>query len=420
MIEQTNKVNYNIPFYERSARKVIFSLFLMFIPFSQALTINVLFPLKISEIFLIILIILEVKTGDFLSWRLSKLTMNLLLLFLFSVFVSVVINIFYKYDYELTLSYSRITPTVDTILKFFYVIIAFAGLFVTRNILKDDETLIKYFFIGASLSALYAWYLFFSGVLKLPGLLLPGMGEDSQTYDAGFGETIRSGTFKEGNYMGFFMLVSAIIAIYYNKGKLSLFYFLSIITTFSTTAIFCSIVFAVVYFFYRYKKYKLKLIFIFLSIITVLILLIQFSPGFQTLFYNKIFGNEDTVENANDIYSKAERLNTTLVALDIAQNNPFFGVGPANYGLHYNHYNSMKQFAHDIKHIPNNIYVEILSECGAFSLIAFLFFLGSLFNYGGGKSPILRAGLIAAFIYFFAFPTFTMLFIWVFIGIILI
>jgi hypothetical protein len=74
----------------------------------------------------------------------------------------------------------------------------------------------------------------------------------------------------------------------------------------------------------------------------------------------------------------------------------------------------------DAKRIPNNIYVEILSECGSLALIAFLTFLFLVYKYGSQKSYLLGAGLIASFIYFFAFPTFTMLFIWVFLGIVLV
>ncbi len=404
-----------------SIREIIYGCFFIFIPFSQALTINIPFPLKISEIFLFIIILYETCTHNIINWNLNKRLTITVVLFITITFISVLINAFYHYTYDLTLSLTRVNSFVDSILKFFYIVLSFITLYATRYVLIKKPALINYFFWGAIISSGYAWYLFISGFLKLPVFLFPGMDANIQTYDIGFGSVIRCSTFKEGNYMGFYLVVSGITAILYHRTKLAFLFFITIITTFSTTAIFCSLLFFLIYLSIKYKQYKLKLFGLLIAVIIIIGLLMEFSPGFRTIFYNKVFGDKDSVENTNDIYSKTDRLNTALIALEITRDSPFFGVGPANFGLHYNHYNTLPGFDDfETKRIPNNIYVEVLSEYGGLAFIFFICFLYYVFKYGRSKSnDVLVGGLIASYIYFFAFPTFTMLFIWVFIGIVL-
>lgn len=406
----------SIPF-----REVIYGAFLFFIPFSQALSINVGFPLKLSELFLFAIIAFEITTNNISNWKLKKPVAITALLFIGCTLLSVIVNAFYKYPYDLMLNVVRISPLFDSVLKFFYIIISFLALFATRYALKTDKKYIEYFFWGGIAAASYGWYLFLSGMLKIPVLLLPGMDANPQTYNVGLGDVIRCATFKEGNYMGFFLLISGITAMLFDRKKLSLFFFISIITTFSTTSTSCLIIYLIIYSAIKYKRHKLKFISIVVAIAVVVGLLVQFSDDFRTIIYNKLFASEDEVENVNDIYSKADRLNTTLIAWEIGKDNPFFGVGPSNFGLHYNHYNQLPDFQDfELKRIPNNIYAEIFSEYGGIAFCIFMIFMWFVLKNSARKSPpIIIGGLIAACIYFFAFPTFTMLFIWVFLGIIL-
>ena len=189
-------------------------LFIFFLPFSQALTLNIVFPLKLSEIFLFLLLLHELLSGSIVKWRFNRPVL-IILIFFALVFVSVVFNFFYRYNYPLSVEYSRISPVVDSLLKFFYLFIAIVALIITRNAIITDPKLIRWFFIGALVASFYAWYLFISGILHLPTLILPGMDADPQKINLSIGDIIRCGTFKEGNYMGFFLLVSGIVALYY-------------------------------------------------------------------------------------------------------------------------------------------------------------------------------------------------------------
>ncbi|MBT2562759.1 O-antigen ligase family protein [Pedobacter sp. ISL-64] len=407
---------YTVPVIRKTSSVEDFLIkgFLIFLPFSQALTINIMFPLKLSEICLLCLISLKLASGKTEMWKVGKPSLTIIM-FCICILISLIINTLYTYNYPLTTSAVRISPTVDSVLKFIYVFLVVAGMFITTNILKRKPELIKFLFIGAIISASYSWYLFFSGILHLPVLKLPGMEEESQMIM----NVIRSGTFKEGNYMGFYLLLMGIISFFYERKKMAYFFWGTILTTFSTASIFCLFLFFVIYTYYVYKKHKLKLIASITVIAISVTLLTQFSDGFRSLIYNKIFASEDSVENTNDIYSRLDRLNTTITGLKMAASNPFFGVGLSSYGMHYSHFNNLPDFDLGGKRIPNNIYVEILSETGIFVFILFIYFLYLLYKRAKKVSNVLAAGILASCVYFFAFPTFTMLFIWVFFSVIL-
>ncbi|TKC00460.1 O-antigen ligase family protein [Pedobacter cryophilus] len=392
--------------------------FLFFLPFSQALTINISFPLKLSEIFLILIVLVELLNRKFNKNTLDKKILCLLILFIFFISISIVVNTFYTYNYPLAEDAVRISGLVDSLLKFFYVLMVIISLIITFNAFKETRNLINYFLFGAFIASLYSWYLFFSGFLSLPTFILPGIDNPQYINLKLGGDFIRSGTFTEGNFMGFYLFISAVLAKYFTKNKLSLFFFITIITTFSTASFLCSIIFWLIIFYNKYKKHKIKMIAGLFCIFTMFSVLTELSPTFKSLFYNKLFATEESLENPNDIYSRVDRLNTSYSALIIFYHNPVLGVGLANFGRHFRHYNPLPELDLGGKAIPNDIYVEILSECGIFAFFIFLLFLNQIFKKSK-ISLVLSSGCFVSLLYFFAFPTFSMLFIWVFFGIIL-
>lgn len=406
-----------------SLENYCFCIFLFFLPFTQALTLNVGFPLKISEIFLILVFILWLIRIIMSNIQLTVSRLQIILaVFVFLILVSTVINIFWQYPYDLNLNASRINPAADSFLKFGYVILVAIAFIVTTDKTKHSAGFTKYLLYGAIVSCCYSWYLLFSTVLKLPVFLLPGMDKYPQLIALPFGNFIRSGTFKEGNYLGFYILLSAIVALYQNKRGLSLFFFISIITSFSTIAFACGIIFWIIYLL-RTAKRKANLVYIIIvsSIVTGILLFVIFNQALRSVFISKIFFNEETA-NIAEIYSTLDRLNVAEVGLRIFYNNPFWGVGLSNYGLHYYHYNMLDQwiYASGVKRIPNNIYIEILCETGIFVFITFILFLWALYKKTKAKNYfILNAAIIICCIYFLAFPTFTALYVWVFWGIIM-
>ncbi|MES2397294.1 MAG: O-antigen ligase family protein, partial [Bacteroidota bacterium] len=116
---------------------------------------------------------------------------------------------------------------------------------------------------------------------------------------------------------------------------------------------------------------------------------------------------------------EADRLDLIKVAFLIGANNPILGVGISNYALHYKQYGYDKRFKRDFKVIPNNVYAEIFSETGVIGLFLFFYFLFLLLQQtSSDKTNVLKYGLIVSMVYLLAFPTYTVLFIWVFFGLI--
>lgn len=395
-------------------------LFLFFLPFTYALTIKVGFPLKVSEIALFCIIAFFIIKGKFSVPLFHLRIFQVLSIFLFISFASTVVNIFSSYSYPMTNYVSRFGYKFDSILKFFYLLLAYLSFILATNVFYlNDKKFIKCFLYGSVAGSIYSWYLFFSGLLNIPELLLPGI-EQPQYIAVSFGKFIRSGIFKEGNYMGLFLLFSVIISFYSNKKKLAFFFMATIITTFSSIAIVCTFIFFVCYYLKNFfnKKHLYRIIIFSLILIPLFIILIG-NKDFKMFFLNKFSGNTTTISNSGE-YSKVDRINLLLVGCKIGLSNPVFGVGMSNYSLHYNEYNTDKRFIGDNnKRIPNNVFVEVFSEIGLIGLIFFLYFLFLIYRQTKlDNSGVLRYGFIASLIYFLAFPTFTILFIWVCWGLI--
>ena len=402
-------------------------LFLVFLPFTQALTISIGFPLKFSEILLFVLLIFYMFNG-----KMSKIFWNflveykILIFFLFWATLSFFVNTFWNYNYPLKVIPVRLSPVLDSLLRLCYIVLNICAFFVTCNALINHQNILKYWIIGAVIASIYAWYLFISSGLNLPYIKLFGMDENPLSLH-GF---IRCGTFKEGNFFGLYLLLSAIISFHIKKTKTGIFLLLTIITTFSTITIISTIVFLV--FIFRRIFLKKKLFFIIIFSIPVLIfgtIFLSKTVYVKTNVISKI--NKPSNKLANGNFSKVDRTLTARIAYFQAVNNPIFGVGPYNYGLHYDEYNDSKKYILDnsewsliffkrqnLRAIPNNVYLEVFAEYGIIGFLIFVIFLAKIFYTSiKNKNDIITGGLIAIFISFNAFPSFIMLFIWVFLAI---
>ncbi|WP_187263693.1 O-antigen ligase family protein [Pontibacter beigongshangensis] len=398
----------------------VIAFFFFFLAYSYALTIQIAFPLKISEIALglIFLLILIHQKIRILGLR-HPYQIALLAFILFTV-LSTTVNLFWEYPYSFHEYESRFGYKFDSIMKLAYLILAYLAYIVSANALHDRPyKYLSLFLYGAAIAALYSWYLFISSLIGVPYLLLPGMDEEPQTMYV-FGKTlVRCGTFKEGNYMGLFLLVSGIVAMYVKKNKFAILFFITIITTSSTTSIVGLGIFLSLHYFHAYFNTKNFHRFLVVAAVAGIVLVLLFQiEGFRFIIVDKLFSDTSKITHAT--FSKADRTNSTLTALNVGNANPFIGVGISNYALHYIEYLADPRFRFmNFKVIPNNIYMEILSEVGYTGLFLFLIFLYCLFRKSTiDKSRVLRNGLIAMLICFIAFPTFTLLFIWFYFGLI--
>ena len=407
--------------YLNLSDNLVNKIFFLFIPFTYALTFKIGFPLKLSEIALFILIFLYFFKRKITLQKQSLTEIKLLTLFcLFAVF-STLINLFWPYTYKLNLYESRFGYAFDSLFKLFYLLLAYAAfLFSVKSFSANQPKFLRIFIIGAIVAAIYAWYLFLGSFLRIPVLLLPGMDAQPQAVGLSIGTFIRCGTFKEGNYMGLFLLISAAMAFYAQRPRVGYFFLLTILTTVSSMGILCGILFLLLYNFKKlFTKKNLVKLFVFLIAFAALFLILLSNKDFQFLLYSKIFGQTKEITN-NAEFSKADRLNSTVTAFQIGLHNPVFGVGLSNYSRHQKEYNADKRFfIQDFKSIPNNVYAELFSELG---ILGFLLFLGFLFRlYRLTKKydkPALRIGFICTLLYLIAFPTYTMFFLWVFWGLV--
>ncbi|MEY5048254.1 MAG: Geobacillus virus [Bacteroidota bacterium] len=406
-------------------KQFLILIFVFFLPFGQALTINIGFPLKISELALILFLLLSINFSKvtFYKWQLKYIL--LLCTILFFSFVSFVVNYFWEFDYSLALSNVRFVYPFDSILKIVYLFISFCGFFSIILNLNNHRVnnYINYIFAGAIVSLLYAWYLFFSNYLHLPEYLLPGMDLEPQRVSNG---PIRCGTFKEGNYFGLFILIMVILSAYYKRFKSMFFFTISIITSFSTVGMISVFLFSSFYFIrslYIRKKYYLILS-SFVIIFSSIIFLLNTNNILRTMLVSKLVGNtEFENSNAESTYSKQERTESSITAFKLGLDNLVFGVGPSNYSLHYDQYYSRYKFKNKYfkpkKPVCNNVYMELFSEQGIVGLILFLFFLYLIISQAFRLEWCsFGVGNIFVLIYLFAFPSYSILFLWVYFAII--
>jgi O-antigen ligase len=157
-------------------------------------------------------------------------------------------------------------------------------------------------------------------------------------------------------------------------------------------------------------------VFIFSAVVLVFVALLP-NDDFRFLILSKLNFGKSTVTNNADI-SRRDRVNSLVTALKIGANNPIIGVGISNYARHSHNYSEVPLKA-NFKGIANNIYAEIFAEVGVIGLFLFIYLLFLLYKKAQlDKSGIMKWGLLVTYIYFFAFPTFTILFIWVFFGLV--
>jgi len=405
----------------------LFNVFLLFLPFTQALTINVFFPLKISEILLFLLVL------TIIWFRLDKnhlrvLTKPITLLpFIVLATASFLINIFWKYDYSLTQLDFRIGQVPDSLLRLIYIYLNVMSFFISFYLYtKGKNKALSFWVIGAVIASIYGWYLFLSSTLNIPYIKLFGMEENPQALNG----IIRCGTFKEGNFFGLYLLLSASIAFHLKKTKTAWFLMASILMTFSTV----SLISACLYFLILSRKGILKK-----SVINTFIMLLPLvvlgsiyffkSDFYQKYVYEKLFTPVHKLTPAN--LSKVDRYLSSRIAFKQGIDNPILGVGPFNYSLHYQNYNDVEKIVKNhsewslnyfnrknTRKIPNNVYMEVWAEYGILGFLLFsLFLLSTLLVSIKNRNHNITAGLLSMYLSFNAFPSFIMLFIWTYFAI---
>jgi len=410
------------------------------LPFCYAGTLDIGFPLKFYEVVIFVIFLRHCLR---LALRrpaiLSLLSEEKRVLALACSFLAVAIAasffgyfILDKFRAQIYIDTWRHDPSIASTLKCGYLFMdIFFLYFVLGNKSVPVEQICHWWFLGAVLAALYGWYLFVFSVMGHDPILLPGQLK-VQKGGPFLPDGIRGGTFNEGNHVSTYYIVSGVLgfAMFVRTWKiwyllLSLVFFGSLAHTLSTSGFvagmaFCFLTNVIVGFSERSRMIVAIPLLIF--VIFAGIALVS-TPLFQQVVVAKLATDSEDDPGG----SREQRLDLVTAGFYMYEEYPVLGVGLSNFGYLYPYYT---QFGAETlgwdpaaeKNIPNNIYSEVTTETGTIGTLVFSAFCGYmvlLYRKGprGITQQVMLAGFLSLFVSWLAYPTFSILFQWVFFAV---
>lgn len=388
---------------------VICLLFAMTLPFNPAFSINMGFPLKLSDMLGICLLLFFVLEWNF-NIKIKPNYFIYIYCFIFFVAISYILNVPMKDTSGLDYRGGR---TVDGLTRLAYLFFNLAILGVVWRVsLLQPKTLLLFWLYGTVLAVgihLCVNVVFYTSnsLVMLPSI------EQFQFGTIADVKLIRSGLFREGNFAGLYYFISCVFAVALKKWHFFLIAALGLLMSLSTLAVIGLCFFCLLYFGIANKKLLEKFLgLLFLSIVVLLV--------------------SDSYDLASKLeyrpgQSMAVRLNQIMTGLLMWAENPFFGVGLGGYGFYFEHFewrqdmSSLSVAKVERKTIPNNVFTEILAECGIFAFISIIcFYFSVLFRTIKHRSAFnaYSLGLLTLPLILSAYPTFNITFLWVFFGIV--
>lgn len=379
----------------------------IFLPFSQALTLDLGFPFKISEVMLLFAVSTFAVTK--LLSRVQVPTKALVFGFLFLV-VAAFSTLYSQVDSShLSDIEYRGGFFIDGASRVIYLAFGILVMLLLYNsTLSKKELILQAWFVGLLLAVLYHIYIVISYVTTGDALMLPGI-ERHQLGWIGELHVPRSGSFKEGNFASLYYIASLMLAIHIKKKIYAVLSVVGLLLTLSTAGMAGLTVFVFVYYSLAYGltyKWLLR------SLVLVTIGVVAFIHLDVASKFHLDAG-----------VSGGVRLNLIITGIMIFMENPVAGVGLGGYGYFFDYYEwnpELSVLSAAAKQIPNNVYVELLSEVGFLGTVLFLCFWGVWFNNAlkiRTKYPEFLSFIISSSVVFVAFPTYNILYLWCFYGI---
>ena len=387
------------------------------LPLTYAMTVRVVFPLKISELVLCLCAAFMLWEGRVvLAPGLARFARPVFTLLAWSVAVlcfrlAIPLESFTTEGFE-----ARVGPVGDAVVKIGYWLLAlFAFALVATAAYEDARRVGRWWCIGAILAAIYGWVLLLSSVFSLPAPLLPGMVSPQIINIAGH-ELFRGGTFEEGNYFAMYLLTSLAVALWMKWRWTAVFMATTVFITFSTANVVALALFGCIYTLGigaqdrdpRGKFYAAA----FFVVLTAAVLTILVATGYVSEFFIAKLSTEE-------FGSKLDRVDLAVAGLRMSLDHPIAGVGLSHYGYNYRPYQLTDFFdrVRSVKPIANNPWVELLAETGLVGLAFALTFASRVWKKASGADGLaFRAGLAGVGLGLFTFPSITVLFIWAFCG----
>lgn len=239
----------------------------------------------------------------------------------------------------------------------------------------------------------------------------------------------RSGTFNEGNLAGLYYLLSVFVALEYRRTHSMSFstWFLfvavlGVILSRSTAGtLLTGLLLAVNYAWAAPSRKLVAARAVLMSVVISGFGVAMTSSGLDFGIQEKLFEEELTANS----FSRIDRLESISAAIQLFADAPVLGQGLQTYGFLSNDLLEgplLLMYDSSYRRIPNNIYAELAAELGLPGLLLFGGFLMSLISLVAQRGPAGRhalLGIVGVLTYWNAFPTYSVLFIWVYFGIVL-
>lgn len=384
------------------AALVILAIF--FLPFTKALTIYVGFPLKIYEVLFVLAFLLFILNFPRLPKKfVSRFLIIILLFWVVALISSSSPLISSTVDANINF---RGGASVDAGMRVCYLAFNIAVFVMVYYVASRYRNwVIDFWLYGMAVAASYGLYSFLSFNILGDAYLLPGL----ERHQMGYIDTLlvpRSGTFEEGNFAGLYFMSSLAIAVWASRYWFALLALSGVVLSLSTSAVLGLVIFASMYIALGRIGIFKKAAFVLLP--SVIGVISFYYLGFDAKFE----------EGAGA--SGSVRLNEAMTGLEIFSANPIFGVGLGQYGFLYSQFewdSALSIFSSAEKHIPNNVYVELLSETGIVGFLLFLAFWGKwMRSYTATNRQVFLPfglGMLAVWI---AYPTFNITYLWCLAG----
>lgn len=404
------------------------------LPFTYAMTVDLYFPLKISEVLAVLaccyffirfslnLLKLEVSRPASYFIKLSAVIVFAYVI----VFLIGLCNVGMNIEVLPSWATGRHDPFYSGIYAICYLCInLFVFLLFFENKNSGYYASINGWLLGATLASSYFIVSYLFQYFGLGHLMLPGMDETKHgAYLFGV-RYLRGGTFSEGNYFSLYLILSIALSFYsyhssYKKKYiyLAFLFIISLFLTQSTIGLFCFFVGAICYFIWRVVagvNRTIFSIFVFPVILALGVVAVLSSDFADKVLWQKVWS--DTAQYS---ISRSERLLQSTFAIDLFISSPLAGSGLNNYGIFFDDFHEVNG-----KVIPNNIYLSVLSSGGVLLFMPLMFLFFAIFVFfikrASSHSPVglIFVGFLLMLLHFNFYPTFNFFFIWVFLSIML-
>jgi O-antigen ligase len=286
-------------------------------------------------------------------------------------------------------------------------VLAFGAFELARTRARDSMQLMRYWLVGTAVAVLAHVVTY---VISLDDLAR------------------RAGVFTEGNQGGLYYIVSIFIALEYRKrvpsqgvNVFSALAIAGLLMTRSSAAMLVLTVALSMRYVMCARSAARGVRRAIVAVLTVtMIATFMLGTGIDFDLFEKLLAEDVTAAS----FSRIDRLASIDTAFQLFGQSPLFGHGLQSYGFLANDYLEgplLAVYDEGFRRIPNNIYVEVAAELGAVGLVIFGTLMFRLVKQIGskqtGRTGNFLAGAIGVLIYWIAFPTYSVVFVWVYFGI---